>query len=66
VAYETVRLRKERKTRDGRIVPAGHETHFPIRFSDFYVRESGEWRFTGGYREGNCSLFLGFGVLCAE
>lgn len=66
VADETVRLRKARQTRDGRVIPVGQETHIPIRFSDFYVREGGEWRFIGGYRDGNCSLFRGFGVLCAE
>ena len=66
VADETVRLRKERVNREGLKLPLGHETHIPIRFSDFYVHEQGTWLFIGGYRDGNCALFRGFGTLCRE
>ena len=66
IADETVRLRKERVNREGRTLPVGHEARIPIRFSDFYVRENGKWLFIGGYRDGSCALFRGFGTLCRE
>ncbi len=66
VADETVRLLRERVTRDGRTLPVGHETHIPIRFSDFLVWEDGAWRTVGGYRDGSCALFRAFGTLCSE
>ena len=67
VADETVRLLRERVNRDGRTLPVGHETHIPIRFSEFYVWEDGDWRFVGGYRDGSCALFRGLGpsVACS-
>ena len=61
VADETVRLLRERVNREGRTIPAGDETHILIRFSDFYVLEGEDWLFVGGYRDGNCALFRGFG-----
>ncbi len=66
VVDETVRLRRARVNRQGRTLAVGHETHIPIRFSDFYVLDNGTWLFVGGYRDGGCALFRGFGTLCGK
>lgn len=64
VAYETVRRLRERTAPDGRIIPVGNETEISIRFSDFMIREGDTWYYIGGYRDGSCALFKGFGRLC--
>lgn len=64
VANETVRRLRERTAPDGRIIPVGNETEIPIRFSDLKVREGDTWYYIGGYRDGSCALFKGFGRLC--
>ncbi len=66
IADETIRLLQKRTTRDGRSLPIGHESHIRIRFSDFLVLEDEKWNLIGGYRDGNCALFRGFGTLCKE
>jgi len=66
LAAETVRRLRERTAPDGRVIPVGNETLISIRISDFMVRDGGEWLFIGGYRDGSCSLFKGFGRVCGE
>ena len=58
---EKIKTLKERITADGRKIPVGNEKVIPIRFSDFLVLEDGRWLYIGGYRDGSCSLFQGFG-----
>jgi hypothetical protein len=64
VAEEDVRLLEARITREGRVIPAGTETKMSIRFSDYLVLEGDDWQVIGGYRDGSCALFKGFGRLC--
>lgn len=66
VAQERVRRLRERTAPDGRVIPVGNETVIPIRFSDFLVKEGDRWLWVGGYRDGACSLFKGFGTICTN
>ena len=61
---ERIRLLKERTTPDGRVNPVGKENVLEIRFSDFLVSSDGQWLVIGGYRDGSCALFHGFGRAC--
>lgn len=66
VARETVRRLRQRTAPDGRVIPVGNETLISIRFSDFMVRGGDDWLYVGGYRDGSCALFKGFGRVCVE
>ncbi len=66
IAHEKIRLLKDRTIPGGRVNPAGKENVIRIRFSDFMVNSEGTWLLLGGYKDGNCALFRGFGRTCEE
>ncbi|RED92993.1 hypothetical protein [Marinoscillum furvescens] len=50
----------------GAIVKKGDQTTIRTRWSDFLVREQGRWLYVGGYRDGNCAIWPGYGKPCKE
>ena len=57
ISRETVRFTAEAPpVLEGR-VKAGETFEWPIRWSDYLVKEEGRWLFIGGSRDGSCAIF---------
>lgn len=50
----------------GQEVKPGDETTIHTRWSDFLVKEGVRWLYVGGYRDGNCAIWRGYGKPCED